>query len=193
MLMLAVGRPIAQGAFVQGDALHLPLADGSVTLITCAFGIRNFQNLEAGFREMHRVLRGEGRAILLEFSLPRRAWLRAAYLCYINRIMPWVATCISRDRSGAYRYLPRSVVSFHQSDEILAGLRAAGFSRAVAYPQTFGVVTIYVADRAGFCAPGERRNEHAAAGLTGLTEPGSHGAALSQASDREAETRPSNY
>jgi demethylmenaquinone methyltransferase / 2-methoxy-6-polyprenyl-1,4-benzoquinol methylase len=149
MLAMAAARPISAGSFVQADALHLPLTDESVTLVTCAFGIRNFQDLDTGVREMHRVLRPGGRAVILEFSLPRRAWLRAAYLFYINRLMPTAATWISRDRSGAYRYLPRSVVSFPESGAILAALKAAGFGRASAHPCTLGIVSIYVATKAG--------------------------------------------
>jgi demethylmenaquinone methyltransferase/2-methoxy-6-polyprenyl-1,4-benzoquinol methylase len=145
---LAAARPINGGTFVQADALRLPFADASVSIITCAFGIRNFQNLETGLREMHRALRPGGRAIVLEFSLPRPGWLRSAYLFYINRVMPQAATWISRDRSGAYRYLPRSVVSFADSDEVLAAFRAAGFVSAAAHPKTLGIVSIYVAAKA---------------------------------------------
>jgi demethylmenaquinone methyltransferase/2-methoxy-6-polyprenyl-1,4-benzoquinol methylase len=145
MLRLAAARGFKSGTFVRGDALCLPLAEASVTLITCAFGIRNFQDLQTGFREMYRVLKPGGRAVILEFSLPRWPLLRSAYLFYINRVMPAAATWISRDRSGAYRYLPRSVVSFCSSDEILAGLRSAGFDEAVAHQRTLGVVSIYVA------------------------------------------------
>lgn len=145
MLVRAAARPIAGGAFVQADALHLPLADASVTLITCAFGIRNFQDLATGLREMHRVLRPGGRAVILEFSLPRPEPLRSLYFLYINRLMPLAATWISRDRSGAYRYLPRSVVSFPASGEIVAALASAGFADAAAHPKTFGIVSIYVA------------------------------------------------
>jgi len=145
MLALAAARPIAGGAFCQADALRLPLAGASVSIVTCAFGIRNFQNLLAGLREMHRVLRPEGRAVILEFSLPRNVVLRRLYLFYINRILPLAAAVISRDRSGAYRYLPRSVVSFSGSDEIAAALRAAGFSNVTCHPRTLGIVSVYVA------------------------------------------------
>jgi demethylmenaquinone methyltransferase/2-methoxy-6-polyprenyl-1,4-benzoquinol methylase len=86
--------------------------------------------------------------VILEFSLPRAAWLRALYLLYINRLMPLAATWISRDRSGAYRYLPRSVVSFPRSDAILAALTAAGFDSAAAHAKTLGIVSIYVAAKA---------------------------------------------
>ena len=145
MLRVAATRPIAGGSFVQADALHIPLPDAGVSLVTCAFGIRNFQDLSAGLREMYRVLRPGGRAVILEFSLPRPGLLRTLYFFYIHRIMPMAATWISRDRSGAYRYLPRSVVSFPESSEILAALTAAGFTTAAVHPKTLGIVSIYVA------------------------------------------------
>lgn len=145
MLAEAAARPIPAGSFLQADALHLPLADASVSLITCAFGIRNFQDLATGLREMHRVLGPGGRAVILEFSLPRPGVLRSLYFFYINRLMPLAATWISRDSSGAYRYLPKSVVSFPESREIVAALAAAGFANAAAHPRTFGIVSIYVA------------------------------------------------
>ena len=105
MLQQAMTRPIARGAFCQGDALALPLADASVTLITCAFGIRNFQNLRAGLTEMHRVLQPGGRAVILEFALPEAPVLKQLYMFYFKHILPRMATWISRDRTGAYRYL----------------------------------------------------------------------------------------
>lgn len=148
MLAMAAARPLVSARFIRGDALSLPLADASVTLVTCAFGIRNFQDLDAGLREMHRVLQPGGRAVILEFSLPRQTWLRAAYLFYINRVMPRAAGWISRDRSGAYRYLPRSVVSFPESDAILSALTGAGFECVSAHPYTLGIVSIYVATKA---------------------------------------------
>jgi demethylmenaquinone methyltransferase/2-methoxy-6-polyprenyl-1,4-benzoquinol methylase len=145
MLRGAAARPIAAGSFCQGDALRLPVADGSATITTCAFGIRNFQDLQTGFREMHRVLRPGGRAVILEFTVPRTPLFRRAYLFYIRHVLPRVASVISRDRTGAYRYLPSSVLSFQDRDAIVAGLEAAGFTPVTAHPLSLGIVAVYVA------------------------------------------------
>src|SRR5690606_28139077 len=118
MVSLAAGRPIERGAFCQGDALRLPVADASVSIVSCAFGIRNFQDTAAGLREMCRVLRPGGRAVILEFSIPRLPVLRQLYFLYFRKILPALATWISGDRTGAYRYLPESVLSFHSQEEI---------------------------------------------------------------------------
>jgi demethylmenaquinone methyltransferase / 2-methoxy-6-polyprenyl-1,4-benzoquinol methylase len=149
MLLQATDRPIERAEFCQGDALHLPFVDESVSIISCAFGIRNFQNLFDGLSEMHRVLRAGGRTVILEFSVPSRPLFRQLYLFYIRHFMPWIATLISRDRSGAYRYLPRSVVSFQGRDAIISSLKAAGFARVTVHPFSFGIVAIYVAWKAG--------------------------------------------
>lgn len=143
MLALAAGRPVERGSFVRGDALHLPLVDESVSLVTCAFGIRNFQDLGAGLEEMYRVLRPGGRAVILEFTIPESRLLRRLYLLYFQRLLPLLAGIISRDRSGAYRYLPRSVVSFAGRDDICARLAAAGFTSVTAYPLSWGIVAVY--------------------------------------------------
>lgn len=145
MLKLAAQRPVSRATWCAGDALTLPFADATFDVASCAFGVRNFQNLDAGLREFHRVLRGGGRAVILEFTRPARRVIRGAYEWYSGKVMPLLATWMSRDRIGAYRYLPRSVVSFPGATEMSDRLRAAGFSRVLASPRTFGVVTIYVA------------------------------------------------
>lgn len=152
MLQLAAGRPIGRRGFPQGDALfsqadalHLPIADASVSIATCAFGIRNFHDLDTGLREMYRVLSVGGRAVILEFAIPARPIFRRLYLFYVARIMPAAAALISRDRTGAYRYLPRSVLSFHGRDAIVSRLEAAGFSEVTVHPLSWGIVAVYVA------------------------------------------------
>jgi demethylmenaquinone methyltransferase/2-methoxy-6-polyprenyl-1,4-benzoquinol methylase len=147
MLGLAARRPIERGEFCQADALHIPLSDASVTIVTCAFGIRNFQDLACGLREMNRVLQPGGRAVILEFTVPTTPVLRRLYLFYFRRLLPLAATLISRDRTGAYRYLPESVLSFQGAGEIESALCAVGFDDVSVKPLTAGIVSIYVAHK----------------------------------------------
>lgn len=146
MLARACQRPpLPAVSWVQGDGLRLPVADGSASIVTCAFGIRNFQDLSAGLAEMWRVLTPGGRAVILEFSLPRWPFLRSLYLFYFRRLMPIGATLVSGDRSGAYRYLPESVLSFLSDRAIRSALTSAGFAEVSSTRRTFGIVTVYVA------------------------------------------------
>ncbi len=145
--------PVARGATPAGarwcecDAQRLPFSDGSFSITSCAFGVRNFQQLGVGLSEMYRVLCPNGRAVILEFSKPKNALFRGMYELYANRIMPIAATVISGDKSGAYRYLPRSVVSFASVEDMCKLLKKSGFAQVRATPLTLGVVTVYVASR----------------------------------------------
>lgn len=144
--MLRLARSRNPGlSWMEADALRLPVGDASFTVTSCAFGVRNLLSLDDGFREMRRVLAPGGRAVILEFGRPRNRWLRAAYEFYSHRVMPVGATLVSGDRSGAYYYLPRSVVSFLDSRQLVARLLDAGFARVTCTPLTFGVVAVYVA------------------------------------------------
>ena len=147
MLRLARSRPSPLLRWCEADAMHLPFRDGSFSIASCAFGVRNFQDLGAGLREMWRVLRPGGRAVILEFSRPRNRMIRALYELYSTRFMPAAAAMLSGDKSGAYRYLPRSVVSFPDAQELCARLGQAGFARVTATPLTAGVVTVYLGIR----------------------------------------------
>ncbi|MFQ5422745.1 MAG: bifunctional demethylmenaquinone methyltransferase/2-methoxy-6-polyprenyl-1,4-benzoquinol methylase UbiE [Phycisphaerae bacterium] len=145
MLALARRRDAASIAWFQADGLSLPFADESFTLVSCAFGVRNFQDLVHGLREFHRVLAPGGRAVILEFSMPGSRLLRAAYTLYFRRILPRVATALSGDRSGAYRYLPQSVLSFVDAAGMTAALRSARFSDVRQKALTGGIVTVHLA------------------------------------------------
>lgn len=147
--MLALAHPRNTVRWCRSDALLLPFADESFTVVSCAFGVRNFQDLAEGFAEMHRVLEPGGRAVILEFTLPRNRFLRRAYLLYFTRLLPVAASLISRDRTGAYRYLPSSVVSFADTDELVRVARQAGFAKVTVHTQTLGVAAVYVAEKPG--------------------------------------------
>lgn len=145
MLSRAASRSGPDISWVQANALALPFESASFSITGCAFGVRNFQNLDTGLGEMFRVLRPGGRAVILEFSMPGHRLWRRVYGLYACRIMPLGAALVSRDRTGAYRYLPRSVVSFSTKAEMCDRLKLAGFEKVTATPMTFGIVTVYVA------------------------------------------------
>ena len=147
MLTGAKARNLDGLSWCEADGLRLPFADGSFAVTSCAFGVRNFQDLDTGFCEMCRVLHAGGRAVILEFSRPANRVIRILHEFYSGTIMPIGARLISQDRTGAYRYLPRSVVSFASPEEITHRLTAAGFARVKSTPLTFGVVRIYVATK----------------------------------------------
>ena len=94
------------------DAAALPFPDRCADAVTISFGIRNVAEPARALGEFRRVLRPGGRVIVLEFSLPRNRVLRGLYNFYFKHIMPRTAALIARDRSGAYKYLPRSVRTF---------------------------------------------------------------------------------
>ncbi|HUW84146.1 MAG TPA: ubiquinone/menaquinone biosynthesis methyltransferase [Phycisphaerae bacterium] len=148
MLALAVGRGGPGQHWCLGDAMHLPFAAGTFSVVSCAFGVRNFQDVRAGLADMHRVLQPGGRAVILEFSLPKQAAARALYRLYFEGLMPIAAMIVSRDRGGAYRYLPKSVVSFLDRRGLATALHEVGFERVTTHALTSGVVVVCVAWKA---------------------------------------------
>ncbi len=121
---------------IRADATGLGVAPESFDAVTIAFGIRNLENLDAGFGEMYRVLRPGGRALILEFSLPRNLTFRALYLFYFRHVLPRVGGLISGDHQ-AYRYLNQTVETFPYGEAFCARMGAAGFENIVAHPLTF--------------------------------------------------------
>jgi demethylmenaquinone methyltransferase/2-methoxy-6-polyprenyl-1,4-benzoquinol methylase len=129
--------------FIAADAQALPLPDQSADVVSIAFGIRNVQDPPVALREFYRILRSGGRVIILEFSLPSNRMLRTLYNFYFRSILPRTASLISRDTTGAYKYLPQSVNTFLSREQMLQIIRDAGFVDVQQFPMTCGVCVCY--------------------------------------------------
>ena len=136
----------AKARLFESDAMRLPLADGSLDLLTVAFGFRNLANYEAGLREMHRVLRPGGMAAILEFSQPPNAAFAALYHFYSRRVLPWIGGMVTGSRD-AYTYLPESVRKFPSAEELAAAMRLAGFAEVCFERWTGGIVALHLGRR----------------------------------------------
>ncbi|MEN9786404.1 MAG: Ubiquinone/menaquinone biosynthesis methyltransferase ubiE [Pseudomonadota bacterium] len=141
------GGRLAAVRFERADALGLPFDDGAFDAVTVAFGVRNFEDLEAGLRELRRVLRPGGAVVVLELGAPRQELLRSLHGWYSRHVLPTIAGVVSGERA-AYEYLPESVASFPDSAAFARILGACGFRDVEARPLTFGVTHLYVGVRA---------------------------------------------
>lgn len=139
----------AKVTYLEGDAMDLPFESASFDALTIAFGIRNVQEPARALREFARVLRPGGRLVVLEFDRPRFAPIRWGNDLYCKVIMPRTAALISRDRSGAYAYLPKSVDQFMDRDELGRAILDAGFAGLTQRPLTLGVCVCHSATRSG--------------------------------------------
>jgi demethylmenaquinone methyltransferase/2-methoxy-6-polyprenyl-1,4-benzoquinol methylase len=128
---------------VEADALHLPIAGGTLQLVTTAFGFRNLANYEAGLAEFHRVLAPGGELGILDFGEPGGI-LGRLYAVYFRRVLPRIGRMLSGS-GGAYAYLPASVERFPSPAEMLESLERAGFRDARWKPYTFGIAGLYTA------------------------------------------------
>ena len=130
---------------IEADALHLPLADNSVDLVTSAFGFRNLTNYPDGLRELHRVLRPGGEIAILECNQPGGlvGWL---YSFYFHHILPIAGGLISGKRR-AYAYLPDSVMKFPRPPQMKALILAAGFTNPTWTSYTLGTAGLYRATK----------------------------------------------
>jgi len=151
--MLAIGRQKVQARQLQdkivlqhGDAQQIPFPANQFDAATIAFGIRNMAEPVKVLKEIFRVLKPQGRALVLEFSLPQNRFLRSIYLIYLRHFIPALGTVLSGD-GGAYRYLNRTVETFPSGRDFCALMESVGFKNIVAHPLTFGVATIYQGDK----------------------------------------------
>jgi ubiquinone/menaquinone biosynthesis methyltransferase len=140
--MLHAGKHKAPDAeIVVADAAHLPFADGTFSLVTCGFGMRNLGDTSLGAREILRVLRPGGLFVTLELFRPARLATRAFHFAYARAVLPAVGGLVSGDR-GAYRYLARSMAGFLSRHEYERTLGDVGFTDVVGADLTLGIASV---------------------------------------------------
>jgi len=131
---------------IKGDANDIIFSENYFENVTIAFGIRNVVDALVVLKEMRRVLIPRGRALVLEFSLPRHACLRSLHLFYLRQAVPFIGGLVSGNRQ-AYRYLNKTIEAFPYGDDFLTLMRQAGFKNPTAHPLLFGVATIYLGEK----------------------------------------------
>lgn len=129
-----------------GDSEGLLFENDIFDAVTVAFGVRNFENLHRGLADIHRVLKPGGKAVILEFSNPTKFPIKQLYNFYFNTVTPFFGKFFSKDKS-AYRYLPESVAQFPDGESFVDILKSIGYQHIESKPQSFGICTIYIANK----------------------------------------------
>lgn len=129
-----------------GDAETCDLPSNSIDAIVVGFGVRNFENLEKGLKNMLRILKPGGQLCVLEFSYPRNFPIKQLYHFYFKYITPVIGKVFSKD-SRAYSYLPESVKAFPDNERFTAILEKTGYQKATFKPLSFGIAAIYLAEK----------------------------------------------
>ena len=146
--MLSVGRSkmrkkgIESVKMIQGDSENLPFDDDTFDAITVGFGVRNYQNLEKGLKEMRRVLRPGGKLVVLEFSKPSVFPVKQLFTFYSKYILPVWGKLFSGSNE-AYVYLPESVKHFPEGEAFLKILSECGYNKVASTRLSFGISSIY--------------------------------------------------
>ena len=130
----------------RGDSEHIQFNDQTFDAIIVAFGVRNFEHLEKGLSEMRRVLKPGGHLIVLEFSKPSAFPVKQLYNFYFKYILPFWGNLLAKHKT-AYSYLPESVMAFPEGEQFIAELKKAGYSSAENRPLSFGISSIYIAQK----------------------------------------------
>lgn len=148
--MLAVGRektkkfPVIE--LEAGDGENLKFSENTFDAVSVSFGVRNFENVNSGLSEMRRVLKVGGKLFILEFSKPSNVLIKSLYYFYFCNVLPFVGKVISKD-ARAYTYLPESVRQFPDGKKFIDLLQLAGFKNIECIPLSFGISTIYIAEK----------------------------------------------
>jgi len=151
--MLAIGRKKVADrglsdiiSLEKGDAENLPYESNSFDAITVAFGVRNFENLSAGLQELYRVLKPDGKLVVLEFSQPKVFPVKQLYYLYSKYILPNIGKLVSKD-AKAYDYLPASIQAFPEGQAFVNHLQTAGFKSTKCISLLFGISSIYTGEK----------------------------------------------
>lgn len=129
-----------------GDSENIPFEDNTFDAITVSFGVRNFENLEAGLSEMNRVMKPGGKTAIIEFSMPEKFPIKQLYKFYFMNILPLIGRLISKDHR-AYTYLPESVNAFPYGQRFLDIYQKCGYKNVKAIPLSFGIASIYIGEK----------------------------------------------
>ena len=146
--MMAIGREKIKKACLSAELLAadceaLPYQDNTFDRISVGFGVRNFEHLEIGLREMFRVLVPGGKLVILELSVPSNSFIRWCYKLYFLKILPATGGLISGNR-GAYEYLPASGLRFPAPEQFIQMMKDAGFNTVEHTPFTLGICRMYI-------------------------------------------------
>ncbi|MGI6242027.1 MAG: bifunctional demethylmenaquinone methyltransferase/2-methoxy-6-polyprenyl-1,4-benzoquinol methylase UbiE [Prevotella sp.] len=151
--MMAIGRKKVEAlglqnviSFQKEDSLHMAFPDNSFDAVTAAFGIRNFQDLDQGLAEMCRVLKPGGHLSIVELTTPITFPMKQLFKIYSHTFLPLYASLISKDKS-AYEYLTATIEAFPQGEQMMDILKKAGFRETSFERLTFGICTLYLAQK----------------------------------------------
>lgn len=146
--MLEIGRKKvpAQVELQLGSAENLDFTDESFDVVSIAFGVRNFENIDQSLSEIHRVLKSKGKLVILELSYPNSPFLLALYKFYALHFLPFIGGMISGNKA-AYTYLPKSILKFPKEEKFVQILRSAEFQNIEYQKFTFGTCLLYVAEK----------------------------------------------
>ena len=145
--MLQVGRTKCLGLPINlevGDVENLTFADSTFDRVCVAFGVRNFENLMQGLKEMRRVLKPGGKLVILELSYPKNKFIFSFYKFYSLKILPRLGTGMTGNK-GAFTYLPESILKFPLPERFIPMLKEAGYATVHARQFMFGVCRMYCA------------------------------------------------
>ena len=151
--MMEIGRQKVKNEGLEGiisfqkeDCLNLTFPSDTFEAVTAAFGIRNFQDLERGLVEMYRVLKKGGHLCIIELTTPISFPMKQLFKVYSKVVLPFYGRLISKD-SSAYDYLNKTIAAFPQGETMMKILQKAGFAKTSFKRLTFGICTMYIAEK----------------------------------------------